>query len=153
MKFIQDKTGTFWFGTDGGICTYNGQTFTILKDEVGKNFSYSKSIMQDRKGNVWVGSNFGLWRYDGTTFTKVAILNIADVIEDKNGNVWTCSLERGFVLSRFEAVSLNKRTTIAETENSSQPILSVFEDSAGAIWFGAFGLYRYDGKTITHFVP
>ena len=82
---------------------------------------------------------------------------VADIIEDKKGKIWICSDNgngRGWGVSYYSAESsFNKRTTLSESDNYAKPILSILEDADGNIWFGAFGVYRYDGSAITYFTP
>ena len=173
-SIIEDKTGKFWFGTRGNACIYDGKTFTILTHE-GKPFANVRSIIKDKKGNIWLGGADGLWRYDDNTFTNLTQNFVGYVYEDKKGNIWTSSesangqdlaLYRydekslsGFgsakgqwVLSRYDAKSLsNKRPAVTEIKPEEGMICGILEANDGSIWFGAFGVYRYDGKTITAF--
>lgn len=75
-------------------------------------------------------------------------------MEDLKGNIWTASESQngqGWALSRYEAKSLSDKTpTITEITNKPM-IFGIIEDDQGNIWFGADGVYRYDGNTITDF--
>lgn len=157
ITIAEDKTGKFWFGTRGGACTYDGKAFAILKKENGNSFGNVRSIIEDKKGDVWLGGSNGLSRYDGSTFTNFTKNFVTDVMEDKKGNIWICSVndnEQGWAVSSYSLESsFNKRTTLAESDNATKQILSIFEDFDGNIWFGSFGVYRYDGSTITYFTP
>ena len=157
VTITEDKTGKFWFATRGGVCTYDGKVFTILKKENGNYFGDVRSIIQDKKGNVWLGGGNGLWRYDGSTFTNFTENFVSNIMEDRKGNIWICSVKENgqgwAVLCHSAESSFNKSTTLAESDNYSKPILSIFEDLDGNIWFGSFGVYRYDGSAITYFTP
>ncbi|HEY2581093.1 MAG TPA: two-component regulator propeller domain-containing protein [Mucilaginibacter sp.] len=169
---IEDKTGRFWFGTRGDACVYDGKTFTTLTHD-GKPFTNVRSIIEDKKGNIWLGGSDGLWRYDGHTFTNFTKNFVGCVYEDKKGNIWTSSQEnrdningsltaipstfeadsRGtWVLSRYDVKSLsNKRLTVTEIQPEKGGIFGILEANDGSVWFGAFGLYRYDGNTVMGF--
>jgi ligand-binding sensor domain-containing protein len=160
---IEDKTGTFWFGTRGYATVYDGKTFTTITNAAGKPFTNVRSIIKDKKGNIWLGGHDGLWRYDPSTslragsgtFTNFTQRFVGYIYEDKKGNIWTSSENSNdgrWVLSRYDEKSLsNKKPTVTEITNKPM-IFGILEDNKGNIWFGSFdGVYRYDGKTITNF--
>ena len=172
-SIVEDKTGKFWFGTGGNACIYDGKTFTVLTHD-GKPFTNVRSIIKDKNGNIWMGGNDGLWRYSGGTFTNFTQNFVGCIYEDKKGNIWTgsasangqdLSLSRydekslGFVsakgqwvLSRYDEKSLaNKTPAVTEIKPEEGMICGILEANDGSIWLGAFGVYRYDGSTITDF--
>jgi hypothetical protein len=56
------------------------------------------------------------------------------------------------VLSRYDEKYLsNKKPTVTEIKPEVGGIFGILEANDGSIWFGAFGVYRYDGNTITDF--
>lgn len=153
---VEDKTGKLWFGTRGYLRIYDGKTFTTLTNQDGKPFTNVRSIIEDKKGNVWLGGNDGLWRYDGSTFTNFTQNFIGYIYEDKKGNIWTSSESpgrRGWVLSRYDEKSLTgNKPVAAEIMSTKDMLCGILEANDGSIWFGAtYGVYRYDGKTITDF--
>jgi ligand-binding sensor domain-containing protein len=170
---IEDKTGKFWFGTGDNACIYDGKTFTVFVHK-GKPFTNVRSIKEDKKGNIWLGGPDGLWRYNGSIFTNFTQNFVGYIYEDKKGNIWTSSEStkrqdlalslydkslsgsesaRGqWVLSRYDEKSLSdKKPTVTEIKPEVGGIFGILEANDGSIWFGAFGVYRYDGKTITGF--
>ncbi len=71
---IQDKLGFMWFGTQDGLCRYDGYSFKIYKNEPGNPNSLSNnyiwSIHQDEEGVLWIGTfGGGLNRFDPFTET------------------------------------------------------------------------------------
>jgi ligand-binding sensor domain-containing protein len=171
-SIIEDKTGKFWFGTRGYACVYDRKTFTVLNHD-GKPFTNVRSIIEDKKGNIWLGGYGGLWRYDGKTFTNFTHNFVGYVYEDKEGNIWTSSQENQYnindnlatipstfeagsrvtwALSRYDGRSLsNKKPTVTLIKSNAAMIFGILEANDGSIWFGAFGVYRYNGNTITDF--
>ena len=153
---IEDKTGKLWIGTRGDACTYDGKTFTTLTNKDGKAFYNVWSIIEDKKGNILFGDNDGLWRYDGSTFTNFTPRGALSMIEDKKGNIWTCSGlpgSRSWVLSRYDGNSFsNEKPTVTNVWLKEDAFFTVFEAYDGSIWVGTGeGVYRYDGKTFTDF--
>jgi streptogramin lyase len=180
-SIIEDKTGRFWFATRGSTFVYDarlpdgqGKRFTVFTHD-GKPFMNVRSIIEDKKGNIWLGGPDGLWRYDGSTFTNFTKNFVGYIYEDKKGNIWTSSesaKSQDLALSRFDGKSLsglagandpwvlsrydqrslsNKKPTVTEIKPGHGMICGILEVNDGSIWFGAFGVYRYDGSTITDF--
>jgi ligand-binding sensor domain-containing protein len=152
-SIIEDKTGKFWFGTNDNAFIYDGKTFTVLTHN-GSPFWNVRKIIEDKKGNIWLGGLNGLWRYDGHTFTNFTQNSVGYVYEDKKGNIWTSSeAAPGWVLSRYEENSLNNTKPTVTEINPLEGIVffDILEANDGSIWFGSYGVYRYDGKTITDF--
>lgn len=157
ITITEDKAGRLWVGTRGGACTYDGKTFTILYKENGYSFGNVRSIIEDKGGHVWLGGSTGLWRFDGNRFTNFTTNFVNDIMEDKKGNIWICSAndrEQGWAVSYYSSGStFSNRTTLTESDSMTKPILCIFEDSSGTIWFGAFGVYRYDGSVTAYLAP
>jgi streptogramin lyase len=152
---MEDKTGKLWIATRGDVSIYDGKTFTTLSKD-HKAFDVW-SIIEDKNCNIWLGGWDGLRRYDGKTFTRFAHnTGYNFIIEDKKGNIWTSGIVHGstWALSRYDQKSLNdKNPTVTQIMSGRQRTSSgIMEANDGSIWFGSFnGVYRYDGKTITHF--
>ena len=97
----EDKAGNILFGTNRGICKYNGEKFINIPKTDTLSIT---SLLEDREGNIWFGvMNKGIYRYDGTYFSNF-LYNyehpfygdkyekyISDIIQDKNGNIWFSS--------------------------------------------------------------
>jgi len=171
-SIVEDKTGKFWFGTGSNAYIYNGKTFTILTHD-GKPFTNVRSIIKDKKGTIWLGGNDGLWRCNGSTFTNFSQNFVGYIYEDKEGNIWASSQENQYdingsratipltfgadsrgnwALFRYDGRSLyNKKPTVTLIKPNVGMICGILEANDGSIWFGAFGVYRYDGNTITGF--
>ncbi len=104
---IQDKAGNILFGTNSGICRYDGNKFTKYPVPDTLNIT---CMLEDKDGNLWFGAmNKGIYRYDGTNLTNFLYKYehpffgdkyeklISDIIQDKNGNIWFSSWNGGGV--------------------------------------------------------
>jgi ligand-binding sensor domain-containing protein len=154
-SIMEDKTGKLWIGASEP-CFYDGKTFTVLKNKDGKAFNNVRSIIEDKKGNIWFGGSDGLWRYNGSTFTNFTQKFVGYVYEDSKGNIWTTGEVKpngGWALSRYDQKSLyNKNPALTEIMSTEKMLCGILEANDGSIWFGSlYGVYRYDGKTITDF--
>ncbi|MGC3944811.1 MAG: two-component regulator propeller domain-containing protein [Chryseolinea sp.] len=152
-SIAQDKTGKLWFGTRGRAFIYDGKSFITVTHE-GKQFINVRTIMHDSKGNIWLAGSPGLWRYDGKAFTNINTNFVGYVYEDRKGNIWTSSeTNHGWMLTRYEAKTLYGNTPASKEINArdGKMLFGILEASDGSIWFGADGVYRYDGTTVTDF--
>ena len=165
---LQDKTGNLWFGTYGGVCRYDGKSFTNFTEKEGLSNNFVLSILEDKTGNLWFGTNGGgVCRYDGKSFTnfteKEGLSNnaVLNMMQDVEGNIWF-GTRKG--LSKVTPMQLAK---VAEKNDSYNPIKeaffynygyndgflglncrrnSVLQDSKGRIWWGTDVLTCYDPK-------
>ncbi len=165
---LQDKTGNLWFGTNGGVCRYDGKSFTNFTEKEGLSNNYVLSILEDKTGNLWFGTNGGgVCRYDGKSFTnfteKEGLSNnaVLNMMQDVDGNIWF-GTRKG--LSKVTPIHLAK---LVEKNDSYNPIKeaffynygyndgflglncrrnSVLQDSKGRIWWGTDVLTCYDPK-------
>lgn len=103
----EDKAGNILFGTNRGICKYNGEKFITVP--MTDTLSIT-SLIEDREGNIWFGvANKGIYRYDGTNCSNFLFKYkhpfygdkhekyISDIIQDKHGNIWFSSWNGGGV--------------------------------------------------------
>ena len=169
---LEDNTGNIWFGTNNGICRYDGKEITrIPMPFKGTNFYPNSSlnntlpakievwsIMQDKSGKLWFATTDGVFCYNGKSFTRfldndsilynsdLKINKVEYILEDKAGNFWFGGRGNAGVF-RFDGKSLTSFKP--DGENWAWPVL---EDKNGNIWFSNWGgAYRYDGKSVTNF--
>jgi len=123
MCIYEDKAGTIWLGTGGGISRYDGTSFRNLTTKDGLPDNGIHTIIEDRTGKLWIGSNGAACFYDGKAFIVPknkdgkAFTNVWGITEDKKGNIW------------FGA--------------------TIIEGRKGSVSYITIGLWRYDGSTFT----
>lgn len=165
----EDKNGNLWFGTDQGVYKYDAR----LPDGQGKTFrNYNqkdglshidisrKSILVDKSGTIWVGTHGGVFRYDPivdgmggqsfSLFQPLSTINVAGIMEDKNGNIWFASSDKG--VFRYDGKTI---TNIAEKEGLGDNYAGgMAQDKDGNMWFTMKnGICKYDGKSFTEYTP
>ncbi len=166
----EDKDGNMWFGTDQGVYRYNGKTFRNYSQKDGLNHIdiSRKSILVDKSGTVWVGTHGGVYQYDPTADGKgdkcfslvkqLPIMNVAGIMEDKDGNIWFASSDKG--VFRYDPTQAEGKavTNLAEKEGLGENYAGgIAQDKAGNMWFTMKnGICKYDprravGKTFTDY--
>ncbi|GGH06651.1 ligand-binding sensor domain-containing protein [Mucilaginibacter phyllosphaerae] len=162
-NIIQDHKGNIWIATFDGVFKYDGKYFTNITSKVTSARFFS--ILEDRKGNFWFGSvGSGVYYYDGKLFrhftTEEGLLSngAGSIYEDKKGNIWFGSGGA----SRYDGKSfrnyiLNGNAMYEDTNGKAiqkkqlYGVGPIMEDKNGVFWFGADGVFRYDGKSFTAF--
>lgn len=107
-SMVEDKQGRIWINCmqaytptmtgDGGLCRFDGQTFTTFEDVQGLSGTDLYSICVAGNGDVLVGATgLGLYRfsnnewklYKGTNRMDLTVnIGLQDICEDKNGTIW-----------------------------------------------------------------
>lgn len=165
---MEDKTGDIWFGTETGICRYDGKTFSTVRINTtrandftayspGNNTAAGNMVsgmLQDKSGKIWVGTTEGIYCYDGKSFagfyndpvikrSGFRLNVIQNMIQDKSGSIWFASWEREGAC-RYDGASIT-----GFTPNGDDMVYSILEDRSGNIWFGTrnHGACLYDPAT------
>lgn len=148
---LQDRDGTFWFGTDGfGICQYNGNSFSHITTADGLPDNNIGSLFEDSNGHIWISTMYGgMSRYDGENFTNYLELGIVEgeeaggIYEDGKGHLWFPVEHHG--VYRYDGENFTNYT-VDEHGLPSNGILCFLEDSKGRFWLGGWlGLFQFDG--------
>ncbi|MDX2247184.1 MAG: two-component regulator propeller domain-containing protein [Bacteroidia bacterium] len=156
---LEDRKGNLWLASqDSGVYFQPaGQTgFKQFKAKDGTGISSALHIYEDKAGNIW----FGASRYDGKSFRTFTTKdgfpsnNIRLLLEDKTGKLWFGA--QGEDMFVYDArlnggVGQGKTFTVLKNNDGKafNNVWSIIEDKKGNIWFGADGLWRYDGRTFT----
>lgn len=139
----EDENGNLWFGTDRGVYKYDGKTFRNYdqKDGLSHIDISRKSILVDKSGTIWVGTHGGVFLYDPSAdsnggqsfslFKQLPPINVAGIMEDRSGNIWFASSNKG--VFRYDGKTI---TNIAETkELGGNYAGGIAQDKAGNMWF------------------
>ncbi len=95
---LEDKKGNIWFATHhGGVCRWDGTSFTHVTTKLEIQGTESWSLYEDRSGNIWFPiEHAGIYSYNYTTgtlknFNKkdgLMLRAVHSVIQDTNGVFW-----------------------------------------------------------------
>lgn len=158
------------------VYRFDGNTFyelTLPKPPKLNNPYEIYSIYKDKKGNIWFGTNpVGVCRYDGKSFEWITEEDVTEfrnegangvrsITEDKNGDFW---FNTEYRYSVYDSTTLksNKFYTRhksiggldGEKDSNLDEYLSTVRDNNSDLWFVTYrdGVWKYDGKKITHYV-
>ena len=130
---IQGKKGNFWLcnGRNEGVTVYDGKKFTHYTDKDGLSSNFVYTILEDNSGKLWFGTADGVTCFDGKIFTTIPITAIT-------------------------GDTSYRKTTADSLYGFPQPVENwvhcIMQDRDGIFWFGtSTGIYRFDGKTYSHF--
>jgi streptogramin lyase/two-component sensor histidine kinase len=153
---LEDRSGTLWFGTNGGgACRYDGNLFTHFTTVQGLAYNEVKGIAEDKAGNLWLATwGGGVSRYDGKKFENYSLAqglksnNLFSILIDSKGNIWL-GADNG--VSKYDGKTFTGFDTSQGFTNSQ--VWGICEDNNHDIWFATFGdgVFKYDGNSFTHF--
>jgi ligand-binding sensor domain-containing protein len=178
-SIYKDRRGNLWFGTNIGVCRYDGRSFAwITEEELGiDDIAYHvRSTFEDKKGNFWFSNTMYVLdvyqddkariRKDVTagpegsvSFRKEkGIVDSKDhdaayfmsSVQDSNGDLWMVTYNKG--LWRYDG----KKLTLYLIKDGAKDVLlfSIYKDKQGGLWLGTHtaGVYKYNGKTFEKFI-
>ncbi len=160
-RVFQDKEGYMWFGTQDGLCRYDGYQMKIFRSDLNNPHLLTsndiKSIAEDAKGNLWIGTNEGLNILKKGTFTFIShpdstLRNkyISSIVTASDSTIWV-----GYYngVKRYNTdFGLIEDYSYKENNPKSIPYASVnniYEDSYQNIWILLWdkGLYKYNKES------
>ena len=132
------------------------------------------TIYKDRKGAIWFGTSvFGACRFDGqsikwmyeedlTIVPNGGSFGIRSIFEDKEGSFWFCNTWHRYIID-MEKTTESDRLVYQKINGIGNADIfggdeyiyysHIIEDNQGDIWLTTWdqGVFRYDGKSITHY--
>lgn len=93
LAIHQDKLGQMWFGTRDGLNKYDGNSFTIYRNNFEDKNSISNndilSILEDTDGFIWIGTYNGLNKYDPKKDTFTNYFHSTKKNSLSNNTIWS----------------------------------------------------------------
>lgn len=169
----QDSKGFMWFGTDAGLCRYDGGVFKLFKNIPADTTSLAGngiwSLCEDRNANLWVGTyNGGLNKLDLTTerITRMATTSAlpaafnsvpikALCVDGEKLWIGTFGAGLGVLDLSTNAFHLFTYDSLDPESIADNVIFCIVQDRAGTIWVGtASGLCAFEPsrQTFTRYV-
>lgn len=161
LNIIEDSKKRIWVGTfRGGLSKYdrNTQTFKNYINQKENSNSIPRNdirkIAEDNDGNLWLavhGKGASCFNPETETFTNYLSLSNAwtyDLLIDKNGSVWTSSVNGISRKKKNEASFQNFHYQPDTNEQLINDFGCLYEDHTGQIWIeSVHGLYRFSDKS------
>jgi signal transduction histidine kinase/ligand-binding sensor domain-containing protein/DNA-binding response OmpR family regulator len=163
-----DHQNILWIGTYyGGLDSYDGKTFKHHRHNDADSTSLADDrvweIYEDKSRNLWIGTfEAGLDRYDRNTNTfyhykpnapnSVHTGYISSITEDNAGNLWIGTYYGINVMDRKTGVFTE--LLAANTRLGNDNVITIFNDSRGAIWAGTrdgLSIYNPQSKNFQSF--
>jgi ligand-binding sensor domain-containing protein len=155
----QDNQGYMWFGSADGLLRYDGYQVKLYKHDSNDSTSLSdnniRDLAADDEGNLWIATQGGglnrlileeerFVHYVNDPKDKNSISGNAvwSLMIDTNSNIWAGTWSNGLV-------KFDPKTEIFQRHkaNTKDPVLAIYEDPQGIIWYGSKGLNKYNPKT------
>jgi two-component sensor histidine kinase/ligand-binding sensor domain-containing protein len=133
---FQDSRGYLWVGTaGGGVCKFDGSTFTEYSHKQGLEGTVISSIAEDSAGNMWFGtSNAGVTRYDGRVFSR---FDAKRGLGNNNVTAVVATADRVLIGTANGLYELNMVTEVLRKITLLANIESMHCDKSGTVWIGA----------------
>ena len=177
---LEDKQGRLWVGTEKGLARFNPeqQNFTRYDlpappDAADEYYNSIWSLYQDPvDGNLWLPTQDGLalfnpetetftrYDHDEADPTSIPSGSVAQVLADRQGNVWVGMYGKGLCLFKREAQNFHCFISQATDPNSltNNYVYALLQDRTGILWVVtngggvnwlnptalAFGAYRHN---------
>ena len=166
-SIVQDQSGLIWIGTEDGLNRFDGNDFTIFRNDIDDQNSLSNNniwcLYVDRNGCLWIGTySSGLNRFDPETETfhrylhdpedpgSISSDRIRSIIEDRDGNIWVGTRDGGLNQMDPDNGSFVRFSHDPDSANSlpSNNIRFVLPQDDGTIWIASNrGFSRFEPET------
>ena len=133
-NIVQDKYGYMWFGTDNGLCRYDGirvQTFRIAQNNGNQ---YVSALLATDEG-ILTGTDQGVFllRHHADSLERLPLdihSTVTYLMHDKEGNLWISTAEQGIWHYTYN----NKEVYQYDFPQSGGFVSQVFIDNANQVW-------------------
>ncbi len=133
-NIVQDKYGYIWFGTDNGLCRYDGRRVLPLRiPELGIN-QYISALLASNDG-LYVGTAKGVFfiNYNRQVFERLPMdihSTVTHLSSDKEGALWVSTMNQGV----WHYHPGTDRSSQYHLKTSGDAVAQVFVDAGNQIW-------------------
>ena len=133
-NIVQDKFGFIWFGTDNGLCRYDGvnvKPYRIAQTGVDQ---YISAMIAGERG-IYVGTIKGVFCLDFETEQMDALpmeiqSEVTSLATDKDGHIWVSTMAQG--IWRYDLKT--GQTKHYEPPITRQAVAQIYVDSSNQVW-------------------
>lgn len=163
LSIQEDGDGLIWFGTQHGVCSYDGIKITNHSPFVSVGL---KSNWIKTDSDLWfnAGTKEGVYRYDGRQLNYLAfptpkvinphnLYSVTSLSKGKNNMFWIGTYAGVFGYNGSDFTIINDETLGLDINTEPLHIRSLLEDSKGRLWIGnnGIGVLLKEGDTIINF--
>ncbi len=133
-NIVQDKDGYIWFGTDNGLCRYDGKRVLPFRiPELGIS-QYISSLIASEHG-VYVGTVKGVFfiDFERQSFSRLPIdihSTVTYLSLDKDGSLWISTMEQGV----WQYIVKTGQTKHYELKAAGEAVAQVLIDNSNQVW-------------------
>ena len=133
-NIVQDKDGYIWFGTDNGLCRYDGKRVLPFRiPELGIS-QYISSLIASEHG-VYVGTVKGVFfiDFERQSFSRLPIdihSTVTYLSLDKDGSLWISTMEQGV----WQYIVKTGQTKHYELKAAGEAVSQVLIDNSNQVW-------------------
>lgn len=152
---VQDSDGFIWFGTNNGLCRFDGRGFRSYTHSENDSTSISSNnirrLMIDSRGLIWISLDNGVDIFDTATdrFRHFDVRTddgvgiegqTIEIIEDSDGEIWISTVNSGIFRYNPDSGLLTSYRHDPDDEYSlSQDYVSIlYQSKDGTIWVGTY---------------
>ena len=150
----QDRAGVIWFGTAGGLVSYEHGRSRTYTTRDGLPHNRVTAIRETRDRALWLGTPAGLARFSDGQFTRYGEASglsgehVRVIHEDTDGVLWIGSYDGG--LTRIKDGVFTKYTT--KDGLFDYGVFQILEDDRGDFWISCNrGIYRVSRRELNEF--
>lgn len=157
-RLIQDKEGYMWFGTQDGLCRYDGYQTKVFRSDINNTSlltsNHITSLSEDIKERIWIGTDDGLNILDKSTYsisphpdTLLRGKEIYTIQSASDSTIWV-GYNGGIRHYNIDLTLQDEFATNSSSANSI-PLANanhIYEDSYQNIWVLLWekGLYKFN---------
>ena len=144
-SILSDSKGFVWFGTQKGLCQYDGYSLKILKQNSklsGAEIKGIRSLEEDRKGHIWISSSTGIVVYNYLLDTFKIIVSEKEIapgsrknsiLKDNLNRIWLI-YNNSIYKYNYNKDSVNKKQL--DGFDTTKKIITSVIDHKNRLWLG-----------------
>jgi len=170
-SMIQDKNGYMWFGSENGVCRFDGKTFKTFTTKDGLTDNAVLALFEDSKGRIWFFTLNGklCFYFNGKIYNKtneIFLKQLPDFsvtygfVEDDFGNIYLRNIRHLLVFNeksfKLLDVPMDSSLRIWKINNQVSCFMDrwiLFKSDSSIFFYGKEGLIEYKDRRIKLIIP